>query len=432
MSETLSVPETGTPVPEYGDERKRAYLNVDGLQRPLRAPITAETIERARVYRLRRLREQTLANDCAAILLYSPINIRYAFDYTNMQIWTMHEPVRYALIFAEGPAIMFEFKGCHHLAENGAGIDELRTAISWLYMSTGERSEQQAAVWAAEIDDLMRRYGGGNRRLAIDRIDPLGIWALDRLGIEYLDGHKVTEHARVIKSADELALMRWTIATAERGMWRIRALSVPGMTENELLAELHHENIRSGGEWFETKLLTSGPRTNPWYQEASHRVISAGEMIAFDTDMVGPYGYCADISRSWTCGLLPMTDRQAGCYRAAREQIEHNMALLRPGLSFAEFNQRSWRIPEKHIPYRYSLALHGAGLVDEWPIIPLHVDTKDAYGSRKGRFAENMVICVESLIAEEGSESVKLETQVLITKDGPLRLDSFPWEDAAR
>ena len=40
-----------------------------------------------------------------------------------------------------------------------------------------------------------------------------------------------------------------------------------------------------------------------------------------------------------------------------------------------------------------------------------------------------MVLCVESLIAEAGSESIKLETQVLITETGSERLDSFPWED---
>jgi Xaa-Pro aminopeptidase len=40
-----------------------------------------------------------------------------------------------------------------------------------------------------------------------------------------------------------------------------------------------------------------------------------------------------------------------------------------------------------------------------------------------------MVVCVESLMAEAGTESIKLETQVLITADGPERLDSFPWEE---
>ena len=149
-------------------------------------------------------------------------------------------------------------------------------------------------------------------------------------------------------------------------------------------------------------------------------------MIAFDTDMVGPYGYCADLSRSWTCGHTAMSTQQRALYRAALDQIEHNTALLAPGLSFRAFNERSWRIPERYQPYRYSLAIHGVGMVDEWPVVPLHPDFAAAYD---GRFEENMTVCVESLIGEAGSESVKLETQVLITDRGAVRLDSFPWED---
>ena len=211
-------------------------------------------------------------------------------------------------------------------------------------------------------------------------------------------------------------------------MWRMHAASVPGVTENEIWAELHHENIRSGGEWFEARLLSSGPRTNPWYQEASDRVIALGEMISFDTDMIGPYGYCADLSRSWTCGHVPMTPVQRGIYRLALDQIEHNTAILRAGLEFAEFNEKSWRIPEINQPFRYSLAIHGVGLVDEWPVVPLHVDMTGGWGARTGRFEEGMVVCVESLMAAPGTESVKLETQVRITAGGPVRLEGFPWE----
>ena len=43
-------------------------------------------------------------------------------------------------------------------------------------------------------------------------------------------------------------------------------------------------------------------RTNPWMQESSNKVIQSGEMVSFDTDMVGPYGYCADISRAFVEG----------------------------------------------------------------------------------------------------------------------------------
>jgi Xaa-Pro dipeptidase len=73
------------------------------------------------------------------------------------------------------------------------------------------------------------------------------------------------------------------------------------------------------------------------------------------------------------------------------------------------------------------LAAHGVGLGDEWPIVPLHPDFE---GACEGRFEEGMVICVESLVGEAGSECIKLETQALVTEKEAIRLDSFPWEEA--
>lgn len=42
---------------------------------------------------------------------------------------------------------------------------------------------------------------------------------------------------------------------------------------------LHFENARSGGDWLETKLLTCGPNTNPWYQECSDRARFPGSTL---------------------------------------------------------------------------------------------------------------------------------------------------------
>ncbi len=70
--------------------------------------------------------------------------------------------------------------------------------------------------------------------------------------------------------------------------------------------------------------------------------------------------------------------------------------------------------------------MHGVGLADEWPSVPLHPDFARAYDCA---FEENMVMCVESLVGEaDGRECVKLETQVVIGRNGAERLDSFPWE----
>ena len=410
----------------FFDERKRSYLNQEGADRPLKSPIPHATLVRARKYRLNRIRQQLLQENCAAILLYDPINIRYALDVTNMQVWTSHNAMRYALIFAEGPAIMFEFKGCHHLCEGYEGIDEVRFSIPWVFMSVGDRVDEYVKRWSAEIADLVKTYGNGNTRVSADHLEPVGLKALEAYGLEITDGQETTELARSIKSDDEITLMRWTIRVCEAGMARVYENSVPGRTEQELWAEIHYENARSGGEWLETRLLACGPRTNPWYQECSDYVCEEGQMIAFDTDQIGPYGYCADLSRSWTCGYTQMTAKQKELYCAGLEQIHHNLELVKPGMTYREFNEQSWQIPEKYLPYRYSLAAHGVGMADEYPVIPLHPDFAGAHG---GKIEKGMVLCIESLIGEKGSESVKLETQVLVTETGAERLDSFPFED---
>lgn len=413
--------------PIFKDSRKAAYFNPEGIDRALKSPVPKSTLIKARGYRKQRLVDQVIKHDCAAILLYDPINIRYALDLSNMQLWATHNPFHYALLFADSHAIEFAYRGAEHLADGFETVNEVRPGNAWFYMYTADRLPERVGAWADELVATLKERNGGNMRLAVDKLDPPGAAALGRRGITIVEGQALTEIARSIKSPEELELMRWTIRVCEAGMARLYDHSVPGKTEQEIWAELHYENIRSGGEWLETRLLTVGERTNPWFQECSDHVAQLGDMLAFDTDMIGPYGYCADLSRSWPIGHVHMTSHQRDIYLRAREQIEYNLGLLKAGLSFDEFNARSWQIPEKYLSCRYSVALHGVGLADEYPSIPLHPDWSASY---RGFFQENMTVCVESLIGEVGrGECVKLETQVVITSQGADRLDSFPWEE---
>ena len=236
------------------------------------------------------------------------------------------------------------------------------------------------------------------------------------------------EQARLIKSADEILAIGASIAACEAGMHAMRARLAPGVSENAVWAELHRENIARGGEWIETRLLSSGPRTNPWYQESGPRVIEAGDLLSFDTDLIGPYGYCADISRTWLCGDDRPSAEQRTLYGLAREQIEHNTALVRAGVGLTEITAQGFRLPDDCFPQRYGVVAHGVGLCDEYPCVYYPGEHGDPYV--EDVLHAGMTICIESYIGRVGgSQGVKLEQQVLVTETGCEALSSYPWED---
>lgn len=383
---------------------------------------------RLRRYRLERIRRELRARDLAGAVFVDAINVRYATGSRNMQIWTLRNPARYVFVPSEGPVVMFEFSGCDHLIRHIETIDEIRPATGWFYFTSGPRIAEQAKRWAAEIADLVARHGGGNRRLAIDRINPEGLNALAAHGIEVHDGQEVAERARAVKSPDEIACLSASIAVCELGLRRVSDALTPGILENELWARLHETNIAHGGEYIETRLLNSGPRTNPWFQESSDKRIERGELVALDTDLIGPHGYFADMSRTFHCGPGKPTGEQRELYSLAYEQIHHNIRLLKPGAGFREISQASWRMPERYVAHRYMSLVHGAGLCGEYPYIPYPQDfSAKGYD---GLIEENMTVCIESFIGNErGGEGVKLEELALITNKGAVPLTTFPFEE---
>ena len=382
-----------------------------------------------RAYRLERTREQLRKRDYAGCVLFDPINIRYATGSRNMSVWTLHNAARYCFIATDGPIVLFDFHGCDHLSDGLETIDEVRPTTSWYFFSSGSRMAERASKWAKEIADLVYAHGGGNRRLALDHCDPMGSSALAGHGIEIHDAQAPLELARAVKSSDEVALMSASVAVAEAGISAMREALKPGMTENELWARLHETNIRLGGEWIETRLLASGGRTNPWFHECSERIIRPGELVAFDTDLIGPFGYCADISRTFFCGPGRPSEEQRALYGLALEQIHYNMELLRPGLGFRELSEKAWRIPNAYWGNRYSVVAHGVGMADEYPHLG-HIDDYTHGLGYDGALEANMTLCVESYIgAEGGAEGVKLEQQVLITETSVQLLSPYPFEE---
>ena len=380
---------------------------------------------RVREYRLGRIRAELAARDVAGGVFVDAFNVRYATGSRNMQVWTMHRPARYVFVATEGPVVMFEFQGCEHLLDGIEVIDEVRPATSWFYFTSGPRLGERSRLWAREIADLVVAHGGGNRRLAVDKLNPEGARALAALGIEVVDGQEPAEQARAIKSPDEIAGMTRALRVCGLALGAVRDSLEPGITEIQAWSELNRVNGLHGGEYIETRLLSSGPRACPWFRECSDRVIEPGDLVAVDADMIGPGGYFADISRTFVAGGGRPTGEQKTLYALAVEQIAHNMELLRPGLRFSEFVERAWKMPDLYLPNRYGAMVHGAGLCGEYPYIAYPEDF--AIKGYDGVFEENMTLCVESFLgADGGDQGVKLEQLVQITADGAVPLSDFP------
>jgi Xaa-Pro aminopeptidase len=380
-----------------------------------------------RLGRLGRVREQLKARDLAGCVLVDPVNIRYATGARNMQVFHARNPARYLFVASEGPVVLFEFPGCHHLAAGLETIDEIRPAITVSFAAAGPRVEDQARLWAAEIADLARRHGGGSRRLAIERVNYAAAAALAAEGFELSDAQDPIERARAIKLPEELACIRASLAAVERGVALMREALRSGMSENQLWALLHKSVIEQDGDYVETRLLSSGPRTNPWFNEAGRRQIENGDLVALDTDVVGRFGYYADFSRTFFCGRGRPTAEQRKLYRLAYEQVQTNLALIRPGMTFRELSEQAWPIPEAYAGNRYFVLAHGVGMTGEYPYILHRQDFDQGYD---GRIEPGMTLCVESYIgAEAGADGVKLEEQVLVTERGVELLSHLPFDE---
>ena len=376
-------------------------------------------------YRLHQVKRRLVEADCAAIVLFDPVQIRYATGTRNMQVWTMHNNCRYAVIFADSDPVLFELSSSAHLSERF--VRDIRPALTTDFMAVGNRGVEMGRRWAQSMISLLAENGIAEKKLAIDRADLIMHNESQRLGLELVEGQSIMEKARSIKSTDEVTALKASLQTCEASVANMRTKLEPGMRESDALAMMIQGSIERGGEYPETRLLSSGPRTNPWFQETSDRIIENGDMLAFDTDLIGPMGFYNDISRSWVVGDKKPTDKQRELYALAYQQMQHNTELLKVGAGFLEYSDKAFQLPEQCVPNRYADVAHGCGLGVEYPFIWYRED--EEWGAYDGVFEENMVVCIECYVGELGGhEGVKLEQPVWLSADGPVLLSDYPFE----
>jgi Xaa-Pro aminopeptidase len=380
-----------------------------------------------RLYRLGRVREQMAKYRVDVLILSDPVNIRYATGTRNMQIFSARNtPSRYLVLTADR-SILFEFTGCLHLGQGYETVDEVRPSKTASFVAAGPDIGSRERTWAREMADLIEELVGKGATLGLERMNAGVAIALKQQGLRVVDAQQPVEMARCIKSAEEMKCINASLRATEVGVGKLRDAIRPGLTENELWSVLHQSVIAQNGDYCETRLLSAGQRTNPWFQETASYVIGENELIALDTDVVGCHGYYSDFSRTFHSGPGRPNDAQKDLYKVAHEQVHYNMGILKPGMGFRDYADRAWNIPEKYYANRYYLSAHGCGMTGEYPYLYHHGDFPDA--GYDGVIEPGMTICVESYIGEDGGpQGVKLEQQVLITETGTELLSRFPFE----
>ena len=399
-----------------------------------KAGLDLPDLQQMRGFRHQRLVQCINARDYGALVVFDPLNIRYATDSTNMQLWNTHNPFRAVLLCADGYMVIWDYKSSPFLSTFNPLVNEQRFGADLFYFDRGDKVDIAADTFANEVRVLLENHAPNHANLAVDKIMLHGLRALEAQGFDIEDGEEVTEKSRSIKGPDEILAMRCASHACETSVKAmedfVRANVGNGKTsEDQIWAILHAENINRGGEWIETRLLSSGQRTNPWFQECGPRITQPNEIISFDTDLVGSYGICVDISRSWWIGDQKPPPDMIYAMQHSHEHIMTNIEMLKPGVMIPELTANSHRLDDKFQTQKYGCLMHGVGLCDEWPLVAYPDQAvPDAFDYP---LEAGMVLCVEAAVGEVGgSFTIKLEDQVLITEDGYENLTKYPFDAA--
>lgn len=381
-------------------------------------------LARLRHDRLAKVQREMAARQIGALVLTDIVNIRYCTGVAVMPLWTAVNIAHYVVVPVSGDPVIFEYGGAEF--RQRAFWRDVRPSMFWQARVTDSDSPGKAAAWAREIKGVLVERGLAGEPIGIDTLDYNGYAALQAEGLRLTDADRAMSAARIIKLPPEVELLRRACAVADSALRDMEGAIRPGISENELLATFWHRLLAEGGEHCFTRLIVSGPKTNPWLQEADGRKVEPGDLVAIDTDMIGPEGYVADFSRTFLCGDRASA-AQMEAYKVAHDFVRGCSELIRPGLAFSEFVARCPALPAAYREQGYGVIVHGIGVDDESPNIPLPGDPYTEMP--EGEFKENMVLAVECYAGKVGArDGVKLEDEVWVSVGGPVVLSRYPYD----
>ena len=221
----------------------------------------------------------------------------------------------------------------------------------------------------------------------------------------------LVEDLRQIKDSDEIDELRLAVRQAEQGFALMKSMLVDGMTERQAAHELEHGMRRFGAlrAAFEPIIGVGDHSALPHYR-AGLRRFDESPFVLCDWGALSPKGYHSDLTRVWATGKVsPKLLRIYGVVLKAQQAA---IAAIRPGVKCQEVDAVARKIIDQagYAKYFGHGLGHGIGLdIHEGPrFSPISTD----------ELKPGMVVTVEPGIYLPGIGGVRIEDDVLVTRDG--------------
>jgi Xaa-Pro aminopeptidase len=374
--------------------------------------------ERLRQERLQRAREQMDAHDLGALVLFAGANIRYICG-SYQGNWKYNINIRYAVLPNGGEPVLFETAGSDlHCAKMDMPWMEgrIHPAMTWQWAEGAV--PHMAGKMADTVVEVLDGAGVRNERIGIDNLDMPSLSAFQEKGINIVNGWPAMSAARVVKTRDEIELLKQASSVGDAAMWRIKHEWLkPGVRERDIEAKVHEFMLSEGFEIIYDIIVASGGNTSPYRRWATDKMIRQGDLIIVDINAVGPSGYYVDFVRTFKCAGK-MTQQEIDLYREVYDSMYAGIEQMRVGNTTADVAAAFPKYDDdKYGTVTLQQFAHSIGITlyeGMWVSRAYSLDYP-------AELKENMYFSVETFAGHPLlPQTCRLEENILVTADGPV------------